>query len=68
VPGAPSLTDQRGTDPDTTRLIALLQGASRGPYDPDVKLALTLPELEGTDDAQAMIQALECLARDAHPH
>lgn len=64
----PPLTKDITADPDTPGVIEFLQGARRGPRDPDVELARMLPELEALGDGSVVIHALEHLVRDANPH
>jgi hypothetical protein len=54
-------------DPDTTRVLEILQGAHVAPRDPDLQLATLLAELKDVDDVTATLKALERLVHDAHP-
>ena len=65
---------------DAASLVDILQGAASGNHeshigdgpdtegDPDIELALLLIKLSETSGEQELVEALEWLASDAHPH
>lgn len=61
-----SETDSKWTDPDTASVIEILEGAYRGPNDPDLAITNAIARLSEDDDPVAYNLVLEQLIRDAH--
>ena len=62
------VADPEWHDPDTTKVIAILGGASKSLTDPDIELAKLVSDLSRAVDEASYEQVLQKLISDAHPH